>query len=54
MLGRQRTLLGAAGVVLGFVVAAQLVAAVQRWTCGDRPYRRADGTWGTMCEIVTR
>ena len=53
-LGRRRTLLGAAGVVLGYVAAAQLIAAVQRWTCHDRRYRRTDGTWGTMCEIVTR
>jgi len=53
-LGRRRILLGAAGVVLGFVVAAQLVAALQRLTCGDRCYRRTDSTWGTMCEIVKR
>lgn len=51
-LGRRRTLHGAASVVLGFVVAAQLIAAVQRWTSGDRPYQRTDGTWSTMCEIV--
>jgi hypothetical protein len=33
------TAMRAAGVVLRFVVAAQVVAAVQRRTCGDRPYR---------------
>jgi hypothetical protein len=47
-------LLGGAGAVVGFLLAAALLAGYHRVTCGSRPMRRLeDGSIGTECELYS-
>lgn len=51
--GRRELLLSAMAFVGGFLLAGGLLIGFHRLTCGDRAYRRPDGSIGSECELYT-